>query len=202
LFVAGTDTTSSTLEWAMTEMLRHPDKIRQAQVEIDQVLGKHCSNSIQESDISKLPYIQAIVKETLRLHPPAPFLVPHETTMDVELCGYCVPKNAQVWVNVWSMGRDPSVWHNPDSFVPERFLEIDIDVKGRDIELIPFGTGRRICPGLPLAHRMVHLMLTALLHSFNWKLDHGLNPEDVDVEEKFGITLQKAQPLQAIPLPR
>lgn len=101
------------------------------------------------------------------------------------------------------MGRDPSIWHNnPDSFVPERFLEIDIDVKGRDIELIPFGTGRRICPGMSLAHRMVHLMLAALLHSFNWKLHHGFNPKDVDVEEKFGITLQKAQPLQAIPPPR
>ncbi|KAJ8447376.1 hypothetical protein Cgig2_013153 [Carnegiea gigantea] len=179
LFIAGTDTTSSTVESAMTEMLRHPEKVIQAQAEIDQVLGKHHSNSIQETDISNLPYIRAIVKETLRLHPPALFLVPHKTTMDAKLCGHRVPKDAQVWVNVWSMGRDPSIWHNnQDSFVPEKFLEIDIDVKGRNIELIPFGTGRRIYPGMSLAYRMVHLMLAALLHSFNWKLDHGLNPKD------------------------
>ncbi|KAJ8421901.1 hypothetical protein Cgig2_027517 [Carnegiea gigantea] len=174
LFIAGIDTTLSTVESAMTEMLRHPEKVIQAQAEIDQVLGKHHSNSIQETDISNLPYIRAVVKETLRLHPPALFLVPHKTTMDAKLCGHRVPKDAQVWVNVWSMGRDPSIWHNnQDSFVPEKFLEIDIDVKGRNIELIPFGTGRRICPGMSLAYRMVHLMLAALLHSFNWKLDHG-----------------------------
>jgi len=93
----------------MTEMLGHPDKVIQGQAEIAQVLGKHHSNSIQESDISKLPYIQAVVKEILRLHPLASFLVPHKTIMDVELCGHRVPKNARVWVNVWSMGRDPSI---------------------------------------------------------------------------------------------
>ncbi|KAJ8420002.1 hypothetical protein Cgig2_016519 [Carnegiea gigantea] len=123
-------------------------------------------------------------------------------TTNVELCGYWVPKNAQVWVNVWFIGRDPNVWLDSESFTPERFLESEIDVKGQDFELMPFGTGRRICPGMPLAYRMLHLMLATFLHSFNWKLDHGLNPEDVDIEEKFGITLAKVQPLQAIPLPR
>nr|WMX25292.1 cytochrome P450 monooxygenase CYP76AD-2 [Lophophora williamsii] len=202
LFVAGTDTTSNTIEWALTELLRHPEKMTKAQAEIEQLLEKGQSRSIQESDISKLPYIQAIVKETMRLHPAAPFLIPRKATTNIELCGYWVPKNAQVWVNVWSMGRDPSVWPDFESFTPERFLESEIDIRGRDFELMPFGTGRRICPGMPLAYRMLHLMLATFLHSFNWKLDNGLSPEEVDMEEKFGVALAKVQPLQAIPFPR
>lgn len=200
LFAAGTDTTSSTLEWAMTELLRNPEKMAKAQTEIDQILGR--DRSIQESDTSKLPYIQAIVKETLRLHPPAPFLVPHKADKKAELGGYVVPKDAQIWVNVWSIGHDPSVWPNPLMFMPERFLERDIDVKGRDFELIPFGAGRRTCPGMPLAHRMMHLMLASLLQSFGWKYHGGASSVAIDVEEKFGITLQKARPLQAIPFSR
>ncbi|XP_074263216.1 geraniol 8-hydroxylase-like [Silene latifolia] len=201
LFVAGTDTTSSTLEWAMTELLRNPEKMAKAQEELDQIIGKN-TTTIQESDISKLPYTRAVVKETLRLHPPGPFLVPHKAEKDVQLCGFSIPKDAQIWVNVWSIGRDSSVWPNAQSFLPERFLESEVDFKGQSFELLPFGAGRRMCPGMPLAYRMLHLMLATLLHSFNWKHAHGLSPEDIDMEEKFGITLQKAQPLQAIPLIR
>ena len=120
--------------------------------------------------------------------------------MESEILGYAVPKNAQVLVNVWAIGRDPMLWTNPNSFVPERFLECEIDVKGRDFQLIPFGAGRRICPGLLLGHRMVHLMLASLLHSFDWKLEDGMKPEDMDMTEKFGFTLRKAQPLQAVPI--
>jgi len=202
MFIAGTDTTSNVLEWTMTELLRHPEKMTRAQVEIDQVLGQGPSRLIEESDISNLPYIQALVKETLRLHPPVPFLVPRETNCEVQLCGHHVPKNTQVWVNVWCITHDPSVWTNPESLIPERFLESEIDFKGRNFELIPFGIGRRICPGMPLARRMVNLILATLLHDFNWKLKGGLNAEDIDIEEKFGITLEKAQPLEAIPLSR
>ncbi|XP_074270528.1 cytochrome P450 76AD1-like [Silene latifolia] len=201
LFVGGTDTTSNALEWAMTELLRNPEKLAKAQNELDQVVGKN-NGPIQESDISKLPYIQAVVKETMRLHPPGPFLIPHKADKDVKLCGYIVPNNAQIWVNIWSIGRDPNVWPDALSFSPERFLESEIDMKGRDFELIPFGSGRRICPGMPLAYRMVHLMLATLLYSFNWKHANGLNPQDIDVDEKFGLTLQKIHPLLAIPLIR
>ncbi|KAH9627438.1 hypothetical protein KSS87_006129 [Heliosperma pusillum] len=201
LFAAGTDTTSGTLEWAMTELLRNPEKMSKAQEELDQKIGKN-TTTIQESDISKLPYIQAVVKETFRLHPPVPFLVPHKAENDVQLCGFFVPKDAQIWVNVWSIGRDSNVWPNALSFLPERFLESEVDFKGRSFELLPFGAGRRMCPGMALAHRMVHLMLATLLHSFNWKHAHGLSPADIDMEEKFGITLQKVQPLQAIPFIR
>lgn len=200
LFVAGTDTTSSTVEWAMTELLRNPTKMRKAQIELDEVFGN--DEVIQESDISKLPYIQAIVKETYRLHPPAPFLIPYKAEKDVKLCNHFVPKDAFIWVNVWCIGRNPSVWPNPHLFSPERFLERDMNVQGRDFELIPFGAGRRICPGLSLAYRMVHLTLATLLHTFNWKYYDGGSSKEIDVEEKFGITLQKAQPLQAIALQR
>nr|AJD87469.1 cytochrome P450 CYP76AD13 [Basella alba] len=202
LFVAGTDTTSSVLEWAMTELLRNPEKMGKLQNEINNAFGNDQSKSIQESDISKLPYLQGVVKETLRLHPPAPFLLPRKVEKDIDLVGYHVPKNSTIWVNVWSMGRDPSNWSNPEVFMPERFLDSEIDVKSRHSELIPFGAGRRICPGLPLAYRMVHLMLANLVQFFNWKVDRWSNPEEIDMEEKFGITLQKAKPLEVVPILR
>ena len=198
LFLAGTDTTSGTIEWAMAELLHNPEKMAKAQRELQEVLGK--DGIVQESDISKLPYFQAIVKETFRLHPPGPLLAPHKAESDVEIRGFTVPKNSQVLVNVWAIGRDPSTWSNPNAFVPERFLGCDIDVKGRDFELIPFGAGRRICLGLPLAHRMVHLILASLLHSYAWKLDDGMKPADMDMNEKLGLTLHKVQPLRAIPI--
>ncbi|PIA31294.1 hypothetical protein AQUCO_05100079v1, partial [Aquilegia coerulea] len=198
IFAAGTDTTSSTLEWVMTELLCNPEKMAKAQAELKEIIAEN--KPIDESVIIRLPYLQAVVKETFRMHPPVPLLLPHKAESLVELCGYIVPKNTQVLINVWTMGRDPNVWENPTAFEPERFLNSNTDFKGRDFELIPFGAGRRICPGLPLAYRMVYLMLASLLHAFNWKLEDGLKPEDVDMEENFGITLQKAIPLRAIPL--
>nr|AJD87467.1 cytochrome P450 CYP76AD11 [Phytolacca americana] len=198
IFDAGTDTTSSTFEWAMAELVRNPEMMKKAQDEIEQVLGKDAI--IQESDIPKMPYLQAIIKETLRLHPPTVFLLPRKASSNVELYGYVVPKNAQILVNLWAIGRDPTVWDNPNMFSPERFLNSDIDVKGRDFGLLPFGAGRRICPGMNLAYRMLTLMLATLLQSFDWKLGDGVNPKDLDMDEKFGIALQKTKPLQVIPV--
>nr|QNN89151.1 cytochrome P450 [Achyranthes bidentata] len=198
LFAAGTDTTSSTLEWAMAELLRNPEKLKKAHQELRETIGHE--KSVQESDISHLPYLQAIVKETFRLHPAVPFLVPRRVHSDVELSGFTVPKNAQVLVNVWAIGRDPNIWERPNSFEPERFLGSEIDVKGRNFELIPFGAGRRLCPGSPLAIRMLHLMLGSLIHGFDWKLEGGISPEEMDMEEKFALTLEKAQRLRAIPI--
>ncbi|KAF7844724.1 geraniol 8-hydroxylase-like [Senna tora] len=198
LFVAGIDTTSSTVEWAMAELLCNPEKLDKVRQELQLALNK--GEEFDESHILKLPFLKAVVKETLRLHPPAPFLIPRKSEEDVELCGFVVPKNAQILINVWAMGRDSSVWENPNQFMPERFLESEIDFKGHDFELIPFGAGRRICPGLPLANRTVHLTLASILHCYDWKLPNGLEPEDMDMSERFGITLQKALPLQAIPI--
>ncbi|CAN7127110.1 unnamed protein product [Brassica rapa subsp. narinosa] len=193
MFIAGTDTSSNTVEWAMAELLTNPKTMVKAQSEIQRIIGQN--GFVQEPDISELPYIQAVVKETLRLHPAVPLLLPRKAEKDVEVFGYLVPKDAQVLVNVWAIGRDPNVWENPTQFEPDRFLGEEIDVKGRDYELTPFGAGRRICPGLPLAVKMVSLMLVSLLYSFDWKL-----PNTVDMEETFGITLHKANPLHVVPV--
>ncbi|KAL0012710.1 hypothetical protein SO802_007818 [Lithocarpus litseifolius] len=198
LFLAGIDTTSSTVEWAMAELLHNPEKMTKARDELEEVLGK--GGHVQESNISKFNYLRAIVKETLRLHPSAPFLVPRKAETNIEICGYIVPKNAQILINVWAMGQDPSIWQSPNLFMPERFLEQDIDYKGQDFKLIPFGAGRRICPGLPLANRMVHLMLASLVHYFAWKLPIEMRPEDMDMAEMFGLSLHRAVPLRAIPI--
>ncbi|CAM8928152.1 unnamed protein product [Rhodiola kirilowii] len=146
LFAAGSDTSTTTVEWAMAELLRNPNKMKKAQLEIRSVLGKE-EKLVRESDITKLKYVQAVVKETLRLHPPAPFLVPHKSITDVNIDGFTVPVGSQILINVWSMGHDSKIWTNPDSFEPERFLESEMEYKGRNFELIPFGAGRRICWG-------------------------------------------------------
>ncbi|XP_026409438.1 geraniol 8-hydroxylase-like isoform X2 [Papaver somniferum] len=199
-FSAGIDTASSTIEWAMAELIRNPSKMKKAQQELSNIISK--DRPIEEKDITRLPYLQAIVKETLRLHPPAPLLVPHKAEIDVKFHDFVIPKGTQVLVNFWAIGRDPTMWKEPTSFQPERFLSLNIDYKGQDFEFIPFGSGRRMCPGLPLAHRMVHSMLGSLLQSFDWKLENGLNARDLDMEEEFGITLVKAKGLQAIPITR
>ncbi|XP_017624171.1 geraniol 8-hydroxylase-like [Gossypium arboreum] len=196
LFTAGTDTTTSTLEWAMAELLCNPKSLLEARRELQQIIGK--GNVVEESDVTRLPYLQAILKETLRLHPPAPFLLPRKVEADIEIHNFVVPKDAQVLINAWAIGRDPSIWEEADLFHPERFIGSDIDVKGRNFGLIPFGAGRRICPGSPLAMRMLHLILGRLIHSFVWELEDGITPESLNMDDKYGIVLQKAQPLKII----
>ncbi|KAF6144614.1 hypothetical protein GIB67_006106 [Kingdonia uniflora] len=198
VFAAGTESSWITLEWAMTELLRNPDIMKKAQLELKQTVVKE--KLVEESDIVQLPYLQAIVKETFRLHPPAPLLLPRRAEREVIVCSFTVPKDALVMVNIWAIGQDPNIWANPTLFNPDRYLGSDIDFRGHDFELIPFGAGRRICPGLPLAYRMVHLMLASLIHSYDWKLEEGMKLEDVNMDEHFGISLQKAEPLRAIPI--
>ncbi|XP_058737232.1 cytochrome P450 76T24-like [Vicia villosa] len=194
LFIAGIDTTAGTIEWILAELLRNPAKLTKAKKELCQEIGK--DETIEESHIFKLPFLQAIVKETLRLHPAAPLLLPHKCDENVKILGFNIPKNAQVLVNVWAMGRDSTIWENSNMFIPERFLECDISYKGNNFELIPFGASKRICPGLPLAHRTVHLIVASLLRSFEWTLADGQNPEDMNMEETFGLTLKKVQSLR------
>ncbi|XP_031497967.1 geraniol 8-hydroxylase-like [Nymphaea colorata] len=200
VFIGGSDTTSTTIEWAMTELLRHPDKMSIAQLELKRTIGSE--RHVKESHIQHLPYLQSLVKETLRLHPPVPLLVPHSADVITEVAGFTIRKNTQVLVNAWAIGPDPASWENATSFLPERFLNSDVNFKGKDFHFIPFGAGRRDCPALPLGVRMVHLMLASLLHSFSWNLPHGMGPEQLDVKAKFGLTLQKAIPLKAFPSPR
>ncbi|KAB2070898.1 hypothetical protein ES319_A08G186800v1 [Gossypium barbadense] len=197
LFIAANETTTSTIEWAMAELLHNPQALLEARRELKQIIGK--GNLVEESNVTCLPYLQAIVKETLRLHPPAPFLIPRKAEADIEVHNFVVPKGAQVFINAWVIGRDPNFWEEPDLFRPERFIRSETDVKGNDFGLIPFGGGRRICPGLPLAMRMLHSMLGTLIHSFDWELEDGVAPENLNMDEKFHFVLQKAQPLRSIP---
>lgn len=200
LFAAGTDTTSSTVEWAMAEVMKNSEKVLdKAKAELNQVIGK--GKIVEEADISKLNYLSCIIKETARLHPPVPFLLPRQVEEDVELCGYTISKNSQVLVNAYAIGRDPMLWENPLSFQPERFINSTVDVYGHDFELIPFGAGRRKCPGLPLAMRMLPIMLGSLINCFDWKLEGGIAPEELNMEDKFGITLAKLHPLRAVATP-
>ncbi|KAK6918477.1 Cytochrome P450 [Dillenia turbinata] len=196
LFLAGIETTSSTLEWAMSEVLRNPKILSKAKLELQQVIPK--DTQVQESDIQNLPYLQAIIKETYRLHPAIPLLV-HQANCNVQVSGFTVPKNAQVIVNLYAVGRDSNAWPNPDTFIPERFWGLQIDAKGQNYGLTPYGAGRRMCVGLPLADRMLHLVLGSLLHLFDWKLEDESRLEDLNMDERCRFTVQKAFPLKVIP---
>ncbi|TMW97813.1 hypothetical protein EJD97_004941 [Solanum chilense] len=197
LFIAGSDTSALTIEWAMAELLRKPEEMKKVGQEIMEQIG--LERAVKESDMDKLPYLQAVVKETMRLHPASPLLLPHKAQHDVQVLGFTVPKDSQVLVNAWAIGRDPKYWERPLEFLPGRFMESNVDYKGRDFEFIPFSAGRRICPGMPLAIRMVNLILASTIQPFNWKLPDGMTPEKLDMEEQFGVTLKKAIPLIAIP---
>lgn len=183
----------------MTELLKNPKMMKKLKQELAETFGK--DQSMEEKDISKLPYLQAVLKETLRLHPAAPLLLPHQAQMDVEVCGYTIPKGTHVFVNAWALSRDPAYWpESPTEFIPERFLGSNVEFRGTNLSYIPFGAGRRICPGLSLGVRMLNMSLGSLVHHFDWKLPDGMAPEDIDMGDRFGITLQKAIPLVAIPM--
>ncbi|GLJ47036.1 hypothetical protein SUGI_0993260 [Cryptomeria japonica] len=200
MFTAGSETTSATIEWAMAELIQNSNVMETVKEELDKVVGKE--RMVQESDIDNLPYLHAVIKETFRLHPAAPLLIHHRAHSSCEIDGYVIPKDAQVFVNVWAIGRDPNAWKEPERFFPERFMESIVEYKGQNFELLPFGSGRRICPGLPLAHRIVHVVVATLLQCYDWQLPNGQNPKKLDMSGKFGLTLQKAEHLVAIPTPR
>ncbi|KAM7490760.1 hypothetical protein LguiA_033681 [Lonicera macranthoides] len=150
-----------------------------------------------EADILGLPYLQAVIKEAMRLHLSVPLLVPHKTEADVKLNGYMVPKNTQVLVNAWAIARDAKNWDSPTLFMPERFMNSELDFKGQHFSFLPFGSGRRMCPGIPLAQRVVSLMVASLVYYFDWKLPNGA--KTTDMNDTFGLTLQRATPLLAVP---
>jgi cytochrome P450 len=177
--------------------MKKPEVMRKAQDELDRVVGK--DNIVEESHIHKLPYLHAIMKESLRLHPVLPLLIPHCPSETCTIGGFSVPKGARVFINVWAVHRDPSIWENPLEFKPERFLNSKFDYSGSDFNYFPFGSGRRICAGIAMAERMFLYFLATLLHSFDWKLPEG---KQMDLTEKFGIVLKLKNPLVAIPTPR
>jgi len=204
MFAAGTDTSSSTTEWAIAEMIRNPRILAQVQQELDNIVGR--DRNVKEDDIPNLPYLQAVIKETFRLHPSTPLSLPRIASESCDIFGYHIPKGSTLLVNVWAIARDPKEWANPLEFKPERFLpggeKCDVDVKGNDFEVIPFGAGRRICAGMSLGLRMVQLLTATLAHSFDWKLENGLNAKKMNMDEGYGLTLQRAVPLSVHPKPR
>ncbi|CAI0399186.1 unnamed protein product [Linum tenue] len=194
IFIAGTDTSAATVVWAMTYLMKNPIALRKAQEEVREAIEK--KGFVKEEDIERLPYLSAVVKETMRLQPPAPLLLPRESSQDCELGGYKIPAKTTVYVNAWAIGRDPEAWgENPEEFKPERFVEKSIDMKGSDFALIPFGAGRRRCPGINLGLVTVELSLANLLYAFNWEMPVGTKSEDLDMEVLPGVTMHKKNAL-------
>lgn len=196
LLVAGSDTSTSAIEWAMAELLRNPQCMKKAQAELASEINQ---DLIQESDLPRLKFLHACLKESMRLHPPGPLLLPHRAVNSCKVMGYTIPKNSQVLVNAYAIGRDPKSWKDPLDYKPERFLTSNMDFRGSNIEFIPFGAGRRACPGQPMATKHVPLVLASLLHFFDWSLPTGHDPKDIDMTDKFHTSLQKEQPLLLIP---
>ncbi|CAJ1949736.1 unnamed protein product [Sphenostylis stenocarpa] len=196
MLVAATDTTAATTVWAMTALLKNPRVMKKVQEEIRTLGGK--KEFLEEDDIQKFPYFKAVIKETLRLHLPAPLLVPRETSEACTIDGYEIPAKTIVYVNGWAIHRDPKAWKDPHEFIPERFLDSTIDFGGQDFEFIPFGAGRRICPGIPMAVASLDLILANLLNSFDWELPAGMKKEDIDTEMLPGITQHKKNPLYVL----
>jgi cytochrome P450 len=201
LIAAATDTSAVTVEWALAELLRKPEAMTKATEELDRVVGH--GRLVTEADIPSLPYLDAIVKETLRLHPVAPLLAPRLSREDTSVGGHDIPAGTRVIVNVWAIGRDPALWGNAsDEFRPERFVGSGLDVKGLDFELLPFGSGRRMCPGYTLGLKMVQLTLANLLHAFAWRLPDGVAAAELSMEEKYGLSMPRAVPLEAVIEPK
>jgi cytochrome P450 len=195
MFVAGTDTTFATLEWVMTELVRHPRILKKAQDEVRRVVGD--KGRVEEADLAELHYMRAIIKETFRLHPAVPLLVPRESVAACTLGGYDIPAKTRIFINTFAMGRDPEIWEDPLEYSPERFEAAggEIDLKDPDYKLLPFGGGRRGCPGYTFALATVQVSLASLLYHFEWALPAGVRAEDVSVEETFGLATRKKEPL-------
>ncbi|KAF7828927.1 cytochrome P450 84A1 [Senna tora] len=196
----GTETVASAIEWAMSELMRSPEDLKRVQQELADVVG--LDRTVEESDFDNLTYLRCVLKETLRLHPPIPLLL-HETAEDAVVSGYFIPKKARVMINAWAIGRDPNSWEEPDTFKPARFLKEGVpDFKGNNFEFIPFGSGRRSCPGMQLGLYALDLAVAHLLHCFTWELPDGMKPSEMDMSDVFGLTAPRASRLVAVPRKR
>ncbi|GMY15353.1 cytochrome P450 CYP736A12-like [Fagus crenata] len=195
------DTSTSAIEWTFFELLRHPRVMKHVQEELERVIGMN--RMVEETDLANLTYLDMVVKESFRLHPIIPLLIPRESMEDIELNGYYIPKKSRIIINYWAIGHDPIVWSdNVEEFYPERFLNSNIDLRGRDFQLLPFGSGRRGCPGIQLGLITVKYVLAQLLHCFDWVLPSGMFPNDLDMSEKFGLAVSRAKHLLAMPIYR
>ncbi|KAF2288975.1 hypothetical protein GH714_023191 [Hevea brasiliensis] len=197
MFIAGSDTSFTTSEWAISETLRNPRVMKKAQAEVRLVFSEKVH--VDEADLGELNYLKLVIKETLRLHPPVPLLIPRESREQCEINGYQIPIKSKLIVNAWAIGRDPNYWTEADRFNPERFSDSTVDYKGANLEFIPFGAGRRMCPGISFGIANVEILLANLLFYFDWKLPHGMKQEELDMAESFGAVARRKNDLGLIP---
>jgi cytochrome P450 len=196
MLVAGSETSATTMEWALSLLLNHPEKMNKVKVEIDTYLRQ--DQLMNESDSLKLNYLQKVIMETLRLYPVAPLLIPHESSNDCNVCGFNIPKGTMLLVNLWTLHRDPNIWINPTWFVPERFEGGELS-NDEIYNMLPFGIGRRSCPGSVLAKRFMGHALGSLIQSFEWE---RIEDEKINISDGIGLTMPKLEPLVALCKPR
>uniref|UniRef100_A0A1J3FA33 Cytochrome P450 71B36 n=1 Tax=Noccaea caerulescens TaxID=107243 RepID=A0A1J3FA33_NOCCA len=198
VLIGAIGTSAITMTWAMTELMRNPRAIKKVQTEIRNQIGNKSVISLEDTE--QLHYLKMVIKETWRLHPTTPILLPREVMSEFEINGYTIPVKTRLHVNVWAIGRDPETWKDPEVFLPERFIDSDIDAKGQNFELLPFGGGRRICPGMYMGTTMVEFGLANMLYHFDWELPEGVAVDDIDVEEAPGLTVNKKNELLLVPV--
>ncbi|XP_057729814.1 cytochrome P450 71A1-like isoform X2 [Arachis stenosperma] len=198
MFVGGSDTTSTTLEWTFAELIKNPKAMKKAQEEVRRIVGR--KSKVEENDVNQMNYLNCVIKESLRLHPPVPLLVPRQTTSSVKVQSFNIPPKTRVFINAWAIQRDPKLWEKAEEFIPERFENNQVDIKGLDFQLIPFGVGRRGCPGISFGLVSTGYVLANLLYWFDWKL-HGEDEGDIDMDEMCGITVSKKVSLHLQPIP-
>ncbi|XWS27748.1 hypothetical protein CRYUN_Cryun25bG0007300 [Craigia yunnanensis] len=197
MFGAGSEASSTTVEWTLSEMLKNPRVMTEAQAEVRRVF--EAKGNVDETGIHELKYLKAVIKEIFRMRPTIPLLIPRECNQACEINGYEVAAKTRVFINAWALGRDPDYWSEPDKFYPERFLSSSVDYMGTNFEFIPFGAGRRMCPGKLFAAPNVELPLAQLLFHFDWKLPNGIKQEDLDMTEVFGMTVKRKNDLILVP---
>ncbi|KAJ6678039.1 CYTOCHROME P450 93A3-LIKE [Salix viminalis] len=191
------DTSATAIEWTLSELIKHPRAMKKVQRELEEKIGM--DRMVEESDVEGLEYLDMVIKEAFRLHPVAPLLIPHESMEDCTVDGFLIPQKTRIIVNVWAIGRDESAWTDASKFIPERFAGSDVDVRGRDFQLLPFGSGRRGCPGIHLGLTMVRQTVAQLVHCFDWELPDSMLPEELDMTEAFGLVTPRANHLCAAP---
>ncbi|CAI0410707.1 unnamed protein product [Linum tenue] len=201
IFLAGSETPAALIEWTMSELIKNPEVMYKAQSEVRRVFGG--KGRVEEAGICELAYLKLVIKETLRLHTPAPLVLPRECREECRISGYDIPLKTRILVNAWAIARDPRYWgEEAEKFMPERFLNNKVSFRGGDFEFLPFGAGRRMCPGMTFGLAAAELPLASLLFHFDWELPRGVEPTSFNMDEKFGVTLRRENHLELIPVVR
>ena len=193
----GTETMASGIEWALTELLRNPAELKRLQQELTEVVG--LDRRVDDTHLEQLTFLKCTLKETMRLHPPIPLIL-HEAIEDTKLQGFSVPKGSRLMINAFAIARDPKLWVDPEAFRPSRFMEPGMpDFMGTNFEFIPFGAGRRSCPGMQLGLYAMEVAVANIIHCFTWKLPDGMKPSELDMSDVMGLTAPRATRLIAVP---